>query len=83
MLRGIGRRFEIRPISKCFQELTYRAQRGDAAAGADVHALHRSDGMGKTEYVFQRPLLEQAVNKCAMKNVACARGIGNRNLESV
>ena len=66
-----------------FQELSYFPERRNAAARADVHALHRSDGMGKTEYVFQRPLLEQAVNKCAMKNVACARGIGNRNLESV
>src|SRR5437870_10610646 len=70
-------------IAALLEELSYFRKSRNAAAGADAHALQGSDGVGEADNVIHAPILEQAVDECAVKDVARAGGIGDGNLESV
>jgi len=53
----------------------------NAAPGTDLHALHSCSRVGEADHIFQVPVLNKTINKSAMKDISCARRIGDRNFE--
>ncbi len=78
--RRPGRSFSRSSVSP--QDLQHLIQTRDSAPGANLGALQRGGGIGKSGDLLQRPALQQTIDEGAVKDVAGSGGIGYGDLES-